>query len=101
MVQRVVVGACLTAHDRLGVFTFSLKALLALRKLKRIKEGKKKKTPLSLLITHYPKVGTRDLLESLVVQTETYCTPVAKGKGKLKLSLGLRIIRRSKEEKVD
>ena len=43
MVQRVVVGACLTAHDRLGVFTFSLKALLALRKLKRIKEGKKKK----------------------------------------------------------
>lgn len=63
MVQRVVVGACLTAHDHLGVLTFSLKAFLALRKLKRKKE-KKKKT-LSLLITHYPKVGTRDLLESL------------------------------------
>lgn len=89
----VVVGAWLPARDHLRVFIFSLKAFLALRKLK-------KKTPhfLCSSLTTQKWAGTRDLLESLVVQTEAYCIPVAKGKSKLKLSLSLRIIRRSLEE---
>lgn len=84
-------GAWLPARDHLRVFIFSLKDFLARRKLK-----KKKK---NIFSAHHSlrKVGTRDLLESPVVQTETYCIPVAKGKSKLKLSLGLRIIRSLEE----
>lgn len=62
-------------------------------------ENSKKHFLCPQLVAHRATVGTRDSLQSLVVQTETYCVPIAKGKSKLKLSLGLRGTRRSLEEK--
>ena len=49
---------------------------------------------LSLPSAHHSKAGTRDSLDSLVVEIKTYCIPTAKGKAH-KPPLGLRDIRTS------